>query len=59
MNEDIDKYINGLSISPKINNNIFKVWNCDYKNINKDSIRNDLSFIKRDEFYYLEHKENK
>ena len=58
-NEEIDKNINGLSISPKINNNIFKVWNCDYKNINKNVIRNDLDFIKRDEFYYLEHKENK
>tara|TARA_B100001175_G_C19405054_1_gene588229 strand:- start:12 stop:506 length:495 start_codon:yes stop_codon:yes gene_type:complete len=57
--EESDKNINGLSISPKINNNIFKVWNCDYKGISKDAIRNDLSFIKRDEFFYLEHKENK
>ena len=56
---NIEDKINGLSISPKINNNIFKIWNSDYNNISKDIIRNDLNFIKPDEFYYLEHKENK
>ena len=33
--------------------------NSNLKRISKDIIRNDLSFIKRDEFFYLEHKENK
>ena len=51
--------INGLSISPKVNNNIFKIWNSDYKNINKKCIRNDLDFIQVDELFFLEHKENK
>ena len=57
--DENDNLINGLSISPKINNSIFKIWNCDFKNINKELIRNDLDFIKNDEFFYLEHKENK
>ena len=51
--------INGLSISPKVNNNIFKIWNSDYKYINKKCIRNDLDFIQVDDLFFLEHKENK
>ena len=59
-NTDKDELlINGLSISPKVNNNIFKIWNSDYKNTNKKCIRNDLDFIQVDELYFLEHKENK
>lgn len=51
--------INGLSISPKVNNNIFKIWNNNFKKVNKACIRKDLDFIHPDDFFYLEHKENK
>ena len=57
--KDNDDIINGLSISPKVNNNIFKVWNNNFKNIKKNCLRSDLDFIQVDDFFYLEHKENK
>jgi hypothetical protein len=54
-NEEYEKKINGVSISPKINNCIFKIWNSDYKGMKTEYLRNDLEFIKWEETFYLEH----
>lgn len=48
--------INGISISPKINNCIFKIWTSDYKNMKTEYMRKDLGFINWNETFYLEHK---
>jgi hypothetical protein len=53
--EEYEKKINGMSISPKINNCIFKIWNSDYKGMKTEYLRNDLDFIKWEETFYLEH----
>ena len=50
-----EELINGFSVSPKINNCIFKIWNNDYTKINTENIRKDLDFIKIEELYYLQH----
>lgn len=55
INEEYEKKINGMSISPKINNCIFKIWNSDYKGMKTEYLRNDLDFIKWEETFYLEH----
>jgi hypothetical protein len=55
INEEYEKKINGVSISPKINNCIFKIWNSDYKGMKTEYLRNDLEFIKWEETFYLEH----
>ena len=51
-----DNKINGLSVSPKINNCIFKIWTSDYKSMKTDYLRKDMEFINFDEIFYLEHK---
>jgi hypothetical protein len=53
--DEYEKKINGMSISPKINNCIFKIWNSDYNGMKTDYLRNDLDFIKWEETFYLEH----
>ncbi len=53
-----DKYegkINGISISPKINNCIFKIWTCDYKNMKTEYLKQDLNFINWNDTFYLQH----
>jgi len=58
---DDSKYeekINGISISPKINNCIFKIWNSNYKEINTKNMRKNLDFINWDDTFYLEHSAN-
>jgi len=50
--------INGISLSPKINNCIFKIWTDNYKNMNTKYMRNDLNFIDWSETFYLEHSDN-
>ena len=52
MNENI---INGISVSPKINNCIFKIWNNNYKNIKTEVLRKDIDEIKWEETFYLPH----
>ena len=47
--------INGLSISPKINNCIFKIWTSNFKEMKTEYLRKDLEFINWDEMFYLEH----
>lgn len=47
--------INGVSISPKINNCIFKIWTSDFKNMKTEYLRKDLDFINWNDTYYLQH----
>lgn len=47
--------INGVSISPKINNCIFKIWNNNFKEIKTENMRKDLDFINWNDTFYLEH----
>ncbi len=53
-NED---FINGISIGPKINNCIFKIWNGSYTKFNNSSLRSGIDIFKNNEIYYLEHKD--
>jgi hypothetical protein len=55
INDEHETLINGLSISPKINNCIFKIWTSNFKNMKTDYLRKDLEFINWDEMFYLEH----
>jgi len=54
-----ENLINGISIGPKINNCIFKIWNGDNNKFNNSSLRNSIDIFKNNEIYYLEHKEKK
>ena len=54
-NENYETKINGMSVSPKINNCIFKVWNSDYKNMKTEYLRKDMDGINLEETFYLEH----
>jgi len=54
-----EKYINGISIGPKINNCIFKIWNSDYKKLNNNCLRSDIDIFINNEIFYLEHKDKK
>jgi translation initiation factor 4E len=56
INDYYEEKINGISISPKINNCIFKIWTSDYKNMKTEYVRKDLKFINWDDTFYLEHK---
>jgi hypothetical protein len=47
--------INGISISPKINNCIFKIWTSDFKGMKTDYMRKDLGFINWNDTFYLQH----
>jgi hypothetical protein len=47
--------INGISISPKINNCIFKIWNSDYNSMKTEYLRDDLGFINWEDTFYLQH----
>jgi hypothetical protein len=47
--------INGVSISPKINNCIFKIWTSDFQYMKTDYLRKDLDFINWSDTYYLQH----
>jgi hypothetical protein len=55
VDEKYNNFINGVSISPKINNCIFKIWNSDYNLMKTEYLRKDLGFINWDDTYYLEH----
>jgi hypothetical protein len=58
INENDQDKINGISISPKINNCIFKIWTSDYNKMNTKSMRTDLDFINWNDTFYLEHDKN-
>ena len=53
--EDNEGKINGISISPKINNCIFKIWTSDYKNMKTEYLKQDLTFINWSDTFYLQH----
>jgi len=50
-----DDKINGISISPKINNCIFKIWTSDFNGMKTKFMRHDLNFINWQDTFYLEH----
>ena len=54
-----DTLINGISIGPKINNCIFKIWNGDFKKFNNNCLRSDIDIFINNDVFYLEHKERK
>lgn len=58
INENYERKINGLTISPKINNCIFKIWTSDYKGMKSEYLRKDIDILKFDEIFYDEHKAN-
>ena len=58
-NNNNEEYINGISIGPKINNCIFKIWNSDYKKFDNNCLRNDIDIFTNNDVFYLEHKEKK
>ena len=47
-----EQYINGISIGPKINNCIFKIWNSDYKKLNTNCLRSDIDIFINNEIFY-------
>jgi hypothetical protein len=53
--EKNEVYINGVSVSPKINNCIFKIWTSDYNAMKTEYMRKDIDFINWDETFYLQH----
>lgn len=50
-----EEKINGISISPKINNCIFKIWTSDYDFMKTDFLKKDIDFINWEETFYLRH----
>jgi hypothetical protein len=55
IDEKYENFINGVSISPKINNCIFKIWNSNYNEMKTQYLRKDLDFINWDDTFYLQH----
>jgi len=55
-NHQKEKGIHGISISPKINNCIFKLWNSQYKHYKLEDIPKSIEDIKFEEMFYLPHK---
>ena len=55
-NSTNNSFINGISIGPKINNCIFKIWNSEYKKFNNSCLRNDIDIFINNDLFYLEHK---
>lgn len=52
------KYITGISISPKINNSIIKIWNND-SNASDHNILNNISKLVASKSIYKKHQEHK
>jgi hypothetical protein len=50
-----EEKINGISISPKINNCIFKIWTSDYDFMKTDFLKKNIDFINWEETFYLRH----
>jgi hypothetical protein len=50
-----EQYINGFSVSPKINNCIFKIWTSDYNVMKTEYLKKNLEFINWEETFYLQH----
>ena len=52
------RYINGISISPKKNFCIIKIWNSDSKQNSNDLLSNELTFLNINEVIYSNHEDN-
>ncbi len=55
INDNYERKMNGLMISPKINNCVFKIWTSDFKGMKSQYIRKDIDILNFDEMYYKEH----
>jgi translation initiation factor 4E len=51
-----NEQINGFTISPKINNCIFKIWTKNYKTMKGDNLRGDIEGINPADTFYLQHR---
>lgn len=51
-----NEQINGFTISPKINNCIFKIWTKNYKSMKGDNLRGDIEGIYPQDTFYLQHR---
>ena len=54
--EKTNDQINGFTISPKINNCIFKIWTKNYKSMKGDNLRGDIEGIHPQDTFYLQHR---
>ncbi len=54
--EKMNDQINGFTISPKINNCIFKIWTKNYKWMKAESLRGDIEGINPADTFYLQHR---
>lgn len=54
--EELYKNINGISISPKVNNSIIKIWNKNFDLYTKDNISTMIDNVKNEEIFYLRHE---
>ena len=54
----LNDMLNGISISPKINNCIFKIWNTNFKGMKQDSLRKDIEGISMNpgDVFYVKHE---
>ena len=52
------RYINGIQISPKFNNCIFKVWSSDKSFCEPSMITDEIETIKADEAFFRTHEHN-
>jgi translation initiation factor 4E len=57
-NVDICKYINGISISPKKNFCIVKIWNSDYMLSDTKLLSSSITFLNLNEVLYSSHQNN-
>ncbi len=54
--DKMNEQINGFTISPKINNCIFKIWTKNYKSMKGDYLRGDIEGINPADTFYLQHR---
>jgi hypothetical protein len=57
-NVEICKYINGISISPKKNFCIVKIWNSDYMLSDTHLLSSSITFLNLNEVLYSSHQNN-
>ena len=55
-NKDFINNINGISISPKVNNSIIKIWNSSFLLNKRDDIKTYISSVNNEEVFYLKHE---
>jgi hypothetical protein len=55
-NEEFYNNVNGISISPKVNNSIIKIWNKCFTINDKDDIKKYVISVSNEEIFYLKHE---